>query len=1605
MLQNPVYTIVIPTYNHLEDLLKPCIESIITNTDLSNVEVIVVANGCTDDTQSYVNSLGEPFSLLWFDEPLGYTKATNEGIKKAKGKYVILLNNDVQLLDWQTKNSWIELLRKPFDEKNFVGITGIHTLRNEVINRYFLVFFCVMIYRNVFDEIGLLDEIFSPGYGEDIDFCIKAERAGYHVVNITQESGETEYATNYPIYHIAEGTMHSDDNVYYSKWNEITKRNDEILRQRYCSDTPKYSIIIPTMDISSEMFATTILSMQKYTTMMDVQLIIIDNNYGATNRPLPYIESFSTDIKQFDQPIGYPKAINEGIKLAKGEYVVFLNDDIVFTDQPMNEWLHLLSNPFVKDETVGMVGLKKLGSDFSNGDYLMFFCVMTKKSIIKKVGMLDEKFSPGFVEDDDYCYRIKKLGYKLIQNPQDTDQNIFVQLVHDSGTTFGGYDNNKMLIKKNLHYLLDKHFPNDVVNIVVPTYNRYETLRRTLQSIEDQTYRKIRVWVSSDGHNEKTKEIVNEFNFKSEYKEYNYIHIQEHEGSLGSKPRIFAIEAMKDSGYVCFVDDDNIIYPTYVEKLINAIKQNDAIISYCQIIHSHIDGPIPTTEGFRYGEVDSLNYMVSTMIAKRCRNKWQHPKGRELITHDFDFINECSKYGTRVFVKEVLGEHGWTETGYIESDNIKIEKENVMKLNLGCGPDILEGYVNVDLYNPKADVQADAIDLPFDDQSVDEIYSSYLIEHLGYHGARDALHEWNRVLKEGGKLTIECPDLGKLINLYTHLQPHERVLVYGGIFGFDWIPGAQHKFTFDVDQMIMMLEGEGFGDFYFEQPTRYNEYDVNMRITMTKKYHRRMVYDTFLFHDELDMLELRLKQHDQFVDKFVIVEARETHQGKPKELVFEKNRLRFNELYHKIIYLVVDKFPTFDDEYGKLYLQQNKQLHHYEQFKENWLRERYQRDFISSVLKKCQDDDIIIHGDVDEILSDHAFKSYDPSMGLTKLEMNMYYYNFNCKIDVIWPKASIFNYGFIRNRLLSDVRFELDYETQSIIQNAGWHFSYAGGIDLMISKIESYAHEELNNDLYKNRERLKEVINKGVDLFDRNHNMHYVDIDDTYPNYIKNNIQMWKDRGFIYNPNEIQMFDHNAMKLTDEMTYNGIFVENEYGIDNNELKNKTVVDIGANNGLFTLRAIEAGAKQVHSYEPQGQSFNNLVNNTKQFNNVHHFKEAVFDSSINEITISNVGVLANVFEGDPNTSETVKCISLQDVVNRCGDEQDLVLKIDAEGSEYETFYGASRDVVRRFKTIYMEIHDWIAPHIDESDKLLSYITNYGFEISYKHPIIGMWYTFEDGTKTWEPGKNITLKLTRVDKGEVYDCFMFNDELDILDIRLDELNDVVDKFVLVEATLTHSGKPKPLYFNRNKQKYQKYLDKIIHIIVDDFPETEDPWVRERYQREQISKGLANCNDNDIILTGDADEIPRKHIVESYRTEQGLIGLELDYSFYYLNCVRQKKGTTHYRISPYSIIKETGHCNARYAEVPLIKDAGWHFSFIGDINQIIKKFESYAHQEYNNDYWKDPARLQSLIDNAGDILEKGMEFKYVDIDITFPRYVVNNIEYFKNAKLIRG
>lgn len=207
------YSIVIGTYNHLDDALKPCLESIKKYTDLSTCEIIVVANGCTDGTEEYVNSLGEPFKLVSRTEPLGYAGAYNLGCSEATGEYLVLLNNDTCLLEQET-NTWLKMLEHPFRTLNNVGVTGPLMAKSPAGSRDFLIFFCVMTPKVLFDRLKL-NEDYKVGGAEDNEYCYEALKLGYSLVQVPN-SDDLKYNPNeqrcvgsFPIFHHGEVTMRS----------------------------------------------------------------------------------------------------------------------------------------------------------------------------------------------------------------------------------------------------------------------------------------------------------------------------------------------------------------------------------------------------------------------------------------------------------------------------------------------------------------------------------------------------------------------------------------------------------------------------------------------------------------------------------------------------------------------------------------------------------------------------------------------------------------------------------------------------------------------------------------------------------------------------------------------------------------------------------------------------------------------------------------------------------------------------------------------------------------------------------------------------------------------------------------------------------------------------------------------------------------------------------------------------------------------------------------------------------------------------------------------------------------------------------------------------
>lgn len=229
--------------------------------------------------------------------------------------------------------------------------------------------------------------------------------------------------------------------------------------------------------------------------------------------------------------------------------------------------------------------------------------------------------------------------------------------------------------------------------------------------------------------------------------------------------------------------------------------------------------------------------------------------------------------------------------------------------------------------------------------------------------------------------------------------------------------------------------------------------------------------------------------------------------------------------------------------------------------------------------------------------------------------------------------------------------------------------------------------------------------------------------------------------------------------------------------------------------------------------------------------------------------------------------------------------------------------------------------------------------------------------------------------------IYDCFLINSELDLLSLRLHFLDDIVDRFVIVESPRTLSGKEKPLYYELNKHKFVKYQSKIIHLVAP-VELHLSAWDYEYFQRNYIKEGLKNCQDNDIILIGDVDEIVNlKDILQKKDLELPVL-VELPVYYYFLNLKSEYSFAVNL-LCTYSFIrdKNIGERNTTY---PLYVDkiikktdlkTGWHFSFLFgvDIPKYQEKIMSFSHQEYNYPFFLDEKRILKCVLLGVDLFER--------------------------------
>ena len=281
-------------------------------------------------------------------------------------------------------------------------------------------------------------------------------------------------------------------------------------------------------------------------------------------------------------------------------------------------------------------------------------------------------------------------------------------------------------------------------------------------------------------------------------------------------------------------------------------------------------------------------------------------------------------------------------------------------------------------------------------------------------------------------------------------------------------------------------------------------------------------------------------------------------------------------------------------------------------------------------------------------------------------------------------------------------------------------------------------------------------------------------------------------------------------------------------------------------------------------------------------------------------------------------------------------------------------------------------------------------------------------------------------------KVFDSIIFFNELELLEMRLNILNDVVDYFVVSESPFTVSGNEKPLYYQENKDMFGKFNDKIVHHITEEIPndyshllektkfhcayKEPDPYgtpmidLPVRYQRALFNRNnsafgseKAGPADGDLIITSDADEILDPRVLEDldwFDPYNHYVAVGPAY-YFKLNFLYQKDWMGP-RLCTWNHLKNTTVDQHRqdHKKAYQIEDAAWHFSFLGDAENFKLKLASYEHTENNSD--DVTSNAEEKVEEGLDPLGRGQQYQAVPIDDTYPEYIQNNQE--KYADLIK-
>ena len=260
--------------------------------------------------------------------------------------------------------------------------------------------------------------------------------------------------------------------------------------------------------------------------------------------------------------------------------------------------------------------------------------------------------------------------------------------------------------------------------------------------------------------------------------------------------------------------------------------------------------------------------------------------------------------------------------------------------------------------------------------------------------------------------------------------------------------------------------------------------------------------------------------------------------------------------------------------------------------------------------------------------------------------------------------------------------------------------------------------------------------------------------------------------------------------------------------------------------------------------------------------------------------------------------------------------------------------------------------------------------------------------------------------------VYDTFTFFREMDLLDIRLHELYDVVDCFVLLEADRTQSNIPKPFYYYENKERFKDFWPKIHYVQHMETARLDNPNYEvaiDLATRDMLFDGL-DLNDDDIVIINDSDQVIRASAIADEDFSKS-VRFNFRCYQYYLNFYEYIEWEHWWGAigMKYKMFKDSGHgigeirSNIHLFDSKYKEDAGWHWHFMMPLESIRYKLIASAHwRSITSPLQMSKEFIEGNLKSGFDILGRSPRLKYVPLDDSFPKYVVDNQDKFEHIIL---